>query len=100
MIGTAWNNGSHHRTGAGYGISFTRPDRDAFFNPLSQVRVDLPNGSQVQRLPSPSFRQDCIEIRDAKIGRWLISTGRAPWRKGFPPKFTVMQLHGNHFRII
>src|SRR5438552_464999 len=100
MIGTAWNNGAHHSSGAGYGIKFTRSDRDAVFNSSSQVSLDLPNGSHVQRVPSASFQEGCIEIRDSKIGRWLIGTHQAPWPRGNPPKFTVVRVSANHFRVI
>jgi hypothetical protein len=33
MRATAWNNGSHSATGAGYGLRISRQDRDRFFDP-------------------------------------------------------------------
>lgn len=32
MIVTAWNNGAHNKSGAGYGIKLDANDRDRFFN--------------------------------------------------------------------
>ncbi|WP_434512148.1 hypothetical protein [Desulfitobacterium sp. AusDCA] len=32
MIATAWNNGKHSLTGAGYGLKLDEKDRDYFFD--------------------------------------------------------------------
>jgi hypothetical protein len=31
MIATAWNNGTHHKSGAGHGLKLGAKDRDRFF---------------------------------------------------------------------
>ena len=101
MIVKAWNNGAHHSTGAGYAIRIRRADRDAFFNPSwSTVIFDLPNGIRLQRRPSASFSDGCIEIRDKEIGKWLIGIGQARWPHKRPPGFSMIQIRGNHFQII
>ena len=42
---TAWNNGAHHRSGAGYGLSVSAADRDRFFRRIWRtVRLRIDNG--------------------------------------------------------
>jgi hypothetical protein len=101
MTVKAWTNGRRHRTGAGYGIRIARADRDIFFKPIpSIVIIDLPNGKRIQRPPSDSFSDGCIEIRDKEIGKWLISRGHATWPYRQPPAFSMIQVKSNHFQII
>lgn len=102
MIVTAWNNGSFHRTGAGYGLRIDLTDRDTIFNRAwSDVLLDLPSGlTGILMRISPSFWRQCPELRSAAIGKWLISVGHSRWPKHTPPTFTMVQVQGNHFRIL
>ncbi len=57
MIVTAWNNGKHRPTGAGYGFKLALADRDSQFERgWESVFVTLPNGTVVQvNVNKPSF---------------------------------------------
>ncbi len=39
MIVTAWNNGRHHTSGAGYGLKVGAADRDRFFDSAANAVV-------------------------------------------------------------
>jgi hypothetical protein len=98
---TGWNNGEYSPTGAGYGLRLNPKDRDAVFDrSWSDVTLDLPNSTTVRVTLSPSFWRDCPELRSAKIGRWLIRVGHSRWRQSSPPSFTLVQVSGNHFKVV
>ena len=97
---TAWNNGSHHRTGAGYGLKIEASDRDRYFRKVwESVYVQLPNGLQIEiNTSKASFWNDtCRELINKEIGRWLIESGNAPWSFGRPPIFKLLPQQERHF---
>jgi len=97
---TAWNNGSHHSTGAGYGIRLSPEDRDLYFSHAwDHVVVDLVDSGHAAISLSDSFWARCTELRSADVGRWLISQRLAPWPKGSPPTLLLAHLGGNAFRL-
>ncbi len=100
---TAWNNGSHHNSGAGYGFKLTCEDRDRFFkNEWGKIYLRLPgSGEEVEvNIDKDSFWNDsCRELISKEIGVWLISSGLAPWKTGQPPKLILEQKHENHFEV-
>lgn len=100
---TAWNNGSHHSTGAGYGFKVLADDRDKYFQrSWRTVFVSLPRveGTVEVNVAKPSFwGSSCRELINREFGRWLIENGYAPWRSGAPPKFQLRHTEGNHFRL-
>jgi len=95
MIWTAWNNGSHSRTGAGYGFRMSPEDRDKNFRRDWQtVIVELPLraggfGTVEVSVDNQSFWGDCEELRNKEIGQWLRRERHAPWPMRHPPKFQV-----------
>lgn len=95
MIWTAWNNGGHHASGAGYGFKVAADDRDRHFRrDWDTVIVELPEGSGVVavevNIAKDSFwGEECREVIDQTIGRWLRSSNHAPWPHGSPPRFEV-----------
>ena len=98
---TAWNNGSHHPSGAGYGLKVSVRDRDTYFDPGAEsVTIRLPNGKEiVPNTAKASFWSDtCRELIHNEIGRWLIDDGYAPWPKGSPPKFDLSKV-GNCYEL-
>jgi hypothetical protein len=98
MRATAWNNGSHSATGAGYGLRISRQDRDRFFDPQWQeVVFDLGGEAEATTALSESFWRSCSELRSADIGRWLLRHDLAPWPRGRPPVVTVTHIEGNRF---
>lgn len=99
---TAWNNGKHHTTGAGYGFKISITDRDAHFNrDWRSVFVSLPNGTVVEaNVAKPSFwSEQCRELINRQFGQWLIRSGHAPWPQGRPPKFSLRRIGENRFRL-
>lgn len=101
---TAWNNGSHQRSGTGYGLKIGLIDRDENFDRnWKSVFLLLPDSNQPLELniDKKSFwSSSCRELIHKEIGLWLINSGLAPWPKGHPPKFTLINLQGANFRLI
>jgi hypothetical protein len=92
---SGWNNG--HK---GYGISVGRPNRDRYFSRSWSV-IEVEIDRQFHEFPlTGGFWQDCPEFRGARIGEWLRTNGFAPWPRGKPPKFELVWLGENHFRLI
>ena len=98
---TAWNNGSHHSSGAGYGLRISVADRDQFFDRSSaSILLVLTDGNQITvNTDKASFWNDtCRELISQSIGRWLIDEGLAPWPKGQPPEFELTKT-GDRFLL-
>ena len=95
MIWTAWNNGRHHTSGAGYGFKVAATDRDRHFQrDWDTVIVELPEASglvavEVNIAKDSFWSEECREVIHQAIGRWLRSSGYAPWPQGSPPQFEV-----------
>jgi len=103
MLVTAWNNGKHHRSGAGYGVKIKEEDRDHYFCrewksmviSFENVRFD----AEIN-LDKPSFwGKKCRELISKEIGNWLIMNRLAPWHKGEPPKLNLLPIHEKHFEL-
>ena len=103
MIVTAWNNGSHHPSGAGYGVKIAITDRDRFFKPeWRNVILELEEEelSISINIDKKSFwGSTCRELISKDIGEWFIKNGLAPWPKGSPPKLILEPLEGNKFIV-
>jgi hypothetical protein len=103
MLVTAWNNGQHHRTGAGYGFKLRVEDRDKYFKrSWSTVFVSLPGVSDEVELniaKSSFWGGTCRELISREFGQWLIQRGYAPWDSGVPPKFQLVPTRDNHFKL-
>ena len=97
---TAWNNGKHHKSGAGYGIKINLIDRDRYFKKSwGSVYLKLPNGVDIEiNTDKASFWNDsCRELISKEIGKWLIDNKKAPWPSGSPPKFHMNSNSERHF---
>ena len=103
MIVTAWNNGQHHSTGAGYGLKVNANDRDKYFSRKWRSAIlELAGESKeiVVNINKPSFwGHVCRELISKDIGIWLIKNGKAPWTKGKPPKMRMEPIGGNRFKV-
>ena len=56
MRATAWNNGSHHASGAGYGLRVSGEDRDRYSDrDWSEVVFDLDGEVEARATISDSF---------------------------------------------
>jgi hypothetical protein len=100
---TAWNNGSRHPDGNGYGLKIDAHDRDAFFKrEWKTISLELEGESTPIEIniDKPSFWNDtCRELISVKIGRWLIKNGLAPWEQGSPTMLNLKQIHDNKFKL-
>jgi hypothetical protein len=94
---SGWHNGGQQADPAGYGIKFTKADRDRSFDPdWDHVVLDLEGAEQVTVPLAASFWRSCSELRSAAIGRWLLESGAAPWAHGTPPGIVVTPVESNH----
>lgn len=103
MFVTAWNNGQHLSSGAGYGLKITPVNRDRYFKKEWQsVILELEghlNPIEVN-IAKPSFWGDtCRELIKIEIGKWLMKNDLAPWKKGKAPKLLLEPLGRNRFRL-
>jgi hypothetical protein len=94
VIGTAWKGGSASRTSpAGYGIKIDHYDRDRHFKRewrTVRLLIDGLPHPVTANIDKDSFWNDtCRELISADIGRWMLSSGIAPWPRGRPPKFRL-----------
>lgn len=104
MIVTAWNNGKHHDSGAGYGFKLSVPDRDKYFKREWQYVVlyfsGMDDGVKVNINKISFWGDTCSELISIHIGKWLQRHNYAPWPKGSPPKFTLEQISDNKFSVV
>ena len=102
-IVTAWNNGAHHSSGAGYGVKLTTKDRDVYLKrEWGGVEIYLPgraNPTKVNVEKDSFWGRQCRELISHEIGKWLLSTGMAPWPKGLPPKFRFVARSERAFEL-
>lgn len=103
---TAWNNGKHSASGAGYGLKVPIADRDRYFKKSWKtvvVDISTPSGHrQIEvNVGKKSFWSDsCHELISKAFGAWLLKTGKAPWPAGQPPKLSVAVVGDRHFRVL
>ena len=102
-IVTAWNNGAHHSSGAGYGVKLTTKDRDAYLKrEWGRVEIYLPgraNPTKVNVEKDSLWGRQCRELISHEIGKWLLATGMAPWPRGLPPKFRFVARSERAFEL-
>lgn len=99
---TAWNNGRHHQTGAGYGIKIASIDRDRYFRKSWEtVSIHFPDGTEaeVNTNKASFWNESCRELISQDIGRWLIKTRKAPWTTGAPPRFELIPKGERYFEL-
>ncbi|KAF0105242.1 MAG: hypothetical protein FD147_2633 [Chloroflexi bacterium] len=103
MIVKAWNNGTHHNDGNGYGIKITSRDRDQYFDPSWKTIIldlDGENALVEVNINKTSFwTEACRELISKEIGKWLIKNKLAPWPVGKPPVLEMVQMGERHFRL-
>jgi hypothetical protein len=100
---TGWNNGSHHVTGAGYGLKVSIRDRNKHFvDSWHTVFVLLPGTKheiEINIAKDSFWNGTCRELIHKEIGRWLIKHGFAPWPPYKPPKFDLIPIRDRHFEL-
>ena len=103
MIVKAWNNGAHNPNGNGYGLKLNSSDRDLNFKrEVKTILIELESDSipaEVNIDKASFWNQTCKELISAKVGKWLIKNGLAPWPVGKPPLLELTQISGCQFRL-
>ena len=100
MFVTAWNNGRHCKTGAGYGLKISRDDRDAFFaKEWNTVFLEIPTFKEIFiNVNKASFwDKRCRELISKEVGLFFIETGLTPWPKNSPPRLVLTPISENRF---
>jgi hypothetical protein len=100
---TAWNDGSRHPDGNGYGVKINAHDRDVFFKREWKTVILELEGESIPvdiNIDKPSFwNTTCRELISVKIGKWMIKNRLAPWKKASPPKLNLTPIEGNRFQL-
>ena len=100
---TAWNNGTHKPSGAGYGLKIGAEDRDRLFRKDWEnvlLRLEGEKDEITVNMNKKSFWDpECRELISKKVGLWLIKNRKAPWPQGCPPKISLEPTTGNRFSV-
>lgn len=103
MIVTAWNNGVHHSSGAGYGLKVAIEDRDRYFQTewedVILLLEDYAYPVEVNVNKESFWGPVCRELISKDIGIWLRQNGLAPWPKRRPPKLDMRLVGDRRFRV-
>ena len=96
-----WHNGrADKKQPAGYGVRFSKRDRDAQFRrEWAHVTVETADGQRTTVRASNRFWNKCPELRSSDIGRWLLDSGLAPWQYGRPPMLRLERIADRVFRL-
>lgn len=104
MIVTAWNNGKHYPTGAGYGIKIKIKDRKAYFNKRWKYLVLILEGQDYGirvNIDKKSFWDSvCGELCHKEVGLWLRENFKIPWKKSSPYKLIMEHIRNNRFKVM
>lgn len=101
--GKTWNNGSHHPSGAGYGIKLSLNDREANFSTnwnfvlLFLEGYDQP--IEVNVAKQSFWSKSCGELIHKEIGIWFQQNGISSWEKGKPHKVYMSKIDNNKFKV-
>lgn len=103
IFATAWNNGQHHRSGAGYGLKISAADRDRYFRrEWGTVELRMIGGAEPIRInidKASFWNGTCRELISVDLGRWLLAKQLAPWPNGQPPRLTLIPLRPEVFEL-
>ncbi len=101
MIVSTWNASSYNDSGAGYGVRISASDREKFFD-KSWKSIILYIGKFENSVILPirgTFWTICPELRNMKIGEYLIVNGLNKWKKGKPHKLILFPQNDNQFML-
>jgi hypothetical protein len=88
----------------GYGFRFLAKDSELYFkSEWKTVLLELPDYSELIKckIDKDSFRKSqYYNLRNKKIGDWLIIKGLQRWPNRMPPKLNMIQIEDNKFKIL
>jgi hypothetical protein len=91
---SAWSDGT-----TTYGIRIGKRNRAAYFQ-SSWSEIELELDGRFHRIPlSAGFWNKCPEFRSPLIREWLTRHGLLDWPEKAPPKFELVPLGKNRFRL-
>ncbi|MEM3453360.1 MAG: hypothetical protein QW835_07050 [Candidatus Hadarchaeum sp.] len=97
---SGWNNGRpNNQTGAGYGVRISKDDRDTFFKREWKSVVVKSDGDSIVCNLSNAFWKNCPELRNKKIGKWMLNKKIAPWPESNPPRLELTPTSNQEFRL-
>ena len=103
IIGKGWYTGPrNYNTGAGFGITTRKDDRDKYFKREWNsviLRLEGIEGDVIVNINKPSFWSKCPELIKKEIGIFFKIKGVINWRKGYPPKVELEQIKDNIFIV-
>jgi hypothetical protein len=102
IAASAWNNGQHYPTGAGYGLSISAADRDQWLRrEWGTVRLRIGNSQPfaVNIDKRSLWNGSCMHLISAHLGRWMREIGVAPWRRRLPPTLVLLPLEPGAFEV-
>lgn len=105
LVWTAWNNGKHFESGAGYGLKVPVADRNRYFQREWQsITLELPLDIghieiEVSISKLSFWNKTCHELIDMHIGQWLRQVKLAPWPHRMPPKLLILHIGPRRFRL-
>jgi hypothetical protein len=103
IIGKGWYTGPrNYNTGAGFGISISKIDRDKLFAKEWKFVILKLDGFRKEiriNIDKPSFWNECPELIKAEIGVWFKENGVMNWPKYHPPQVEIEQIKNNYFKV-
>jgi hypothetical protein len=94
----AWSNG-----GTGYGLKISAVDRDAYLKRgWGSVDLYFPGSRQPTKVnvdKDSLWNKSCRELISKEIGAWFVANGLAPWPRGKPPRFKLVQRGPREFDV-
>lgn len=103
MIVKAWNNGSHHADGNGYGIKISIHDRNLYFDSSwKTITVELEDDNELVEVninKSSFWNKTCRELISKEIGKWLIEHHLDRWQYRQPPELELIKIGERKFLL-
>lgn len=103
FIARTWNNGSHHPSGAGYGLKIRLQDREQFFNRNWQTVILHLDGHErpieVNVAKASFWNRSCGELISREIGIWLQRNNRNRWPNSQPHEVRFAAVGERAFRV-
>ncbi|AXR00473.1 hypothetical protein [Pseudoalteromonas piscicida] len=98
---TVWASGKKNlATGSGYGINIPMKYRKEIFKRNWKSIILTLSSNTIEVKVTDGFWNKCNEVRDKRIGLWLIENKVHIWKKGFPTKLSMKYMGNRDFEAI